>query len=155
MTGADIFIPVIIVLSSIVHSLFELCIDMRFILQNITRCWFRTDDSWQKMLTDQTYTVSWETVKLWKEWQSSTSYTKHIHWCAYINRRYKSQAAANESRSRGTQDVRGKAQRLSEATTRYMEVNRNRREIGSLKFWGKRQRPSHNTHAFMHNFAAG
>lgn len=41
--------------------------------------------------------------------------------------------------------MRGRAQRLSEATTRYREVNGNRREIGSSKFWGKRQRTTHNT----------
>lgn len=66
------------------------------------------------------------------------TYTKHIHGCAYRDCRYKSQAAAKESRSQETQDVRRKAQRLSEATTRYSEVNGNRRDIGSMKFWGRK-----------------
>ncbi len=62
------------------------------------------------------------------------TYTKHIHGCAYRDHIYKSQAAAKESRSQKTQDVRRKALRLSEATTRYSEVTGNRRDIGSMKF---------------------
>lgn len=91
-------------------------------------------------------------VKEKKKCVKMATYTKHIHGCAYRDRRYKSQAAVRESRSQETQDVRRKAQRLSEATTRYSRVNGNRRDIGSMKFWGKRQQTPH---AFMLNFAAG
>lgn len=105
-------------LSSTVHSLFEPLVDAH--RRNIYKCCCLTK--------------SWEIACA-----KMATYTKHIHCCAYRDRRYKSQAAAKDSRSQGTQDVRGKAQRLSEATTRYSEVNRNRRDIESSKFWGKRQ----------------